>query len=365
VKKFPRLIAASLATVIPLLCLCLQANGVVAQSPITWDVPLTISSDTDVRTDGTLFGAINNGGPGVFSVTVNGIDFVQFAGSSYGHFEFTTDNPIGVEGEDWNGPTGAGVSGEYSALASGFSLADRASSGSPPTMILTINDLVIGQMYLVQIWANESSGLPQLGSGKRSNTLTAGNSVSLRVNTSGTDGGRGQYATGTFTATASSEAITITGVSTDPINFPPHATVSAVQVRAISGTPGPGRLMNLSTRAHVGTGGDVAIAGIIIQGQSTKKVIIRALGPTLSQLGVNGVLADPVLDLFDHSGASIGHNDDWRSTQEQQILDTNLAPPDNKESAIVATLQPGNYTAIVTGANGTTGVALVEVYDLP
>jgi hypothetical protein len=344
-----------------LACLCLQVNAVLAQSPITWEAPLTISSDADVRTDGTLFGAINNGGPAVFSVTVNGVDFVQFPGNSSGHFTLTTDSTTGIDGEEFDGPTGVGVSGEYSTLAGGTS---RVSGGISPTMILTINDLVIGQMYLVQIWADDSSGTP--GWLSRSDMLTAGNSVNLQPNTSGLMGGRGQYATGTFTASASSESITITGVSTDPNAFAPYALVSAVQVRAISsGTPGPGRLMNLSTRARVGTGGDAAIAGIIIQGQSTKKVIIRALGPTLSQFGLAGVLADPVLDLFDHSGASIGHNDDWRSTQEQQILDTNLAPPNDRESAIVATLQPGNYTAIVTGANGTTGVALIEVYDVP
>ena len=139
--------------------------------------------------------------------------------------------------------------------------------------------------------------------------------------------------------------------------------MSAVQVRALSGTPGPTKPMNVSTRAR--TGDNVVIGGFIIQGQTTKKVIVRAIGPTLAQFGVSGVLADPVLDLFDHTGLVIAHNDNWRSSQEQEIINTNLAPPDDRESAVVATLQPGNYTAVITGANNSTGVTLIEMYDLP
>jgi hypothetical protein len=336
--------------------LFLGTHAVLAQSPITWEAPLTISSDADVEIQGTLFGAINNGGSSVFSVLVNGVTFKQFSTAtngeqttvSLGHFSVSTTGVL--DGLDLPGPSGAGVSENYAAL-----LGDSSqTAGDPSSMTLTINDLAIGQSYLVQIWVNQS-----LGSTTGTVTLTASNSVSLRPNTStALRGGRGQYVVGNFTAAAASEAIDVSGVGNPAI-------ISAVQVRALSGAPGPGRLMNLSTRARVGTGEDAAIAGIIIQGQSTKKVIIRVLGPTLSQFGVAGLLADPVLDLVDHAGNPIAHNNDWRSTQEQEILYTNLAPPDDKESAIVATLQPGNYTAIVTGANANTGVALVEVYDLP
>jgi hypothetical protein len=91
---------------------------------------------------------------------------------------------------------------------------------------------------------------------------------------------------------------------------------------------------------------------------------VRAIGPELTQAGVPGALQDTMLELHDGSGSTIFSNDDWRSNQEQLIIDTTVPPKDNRESAIVATLNPGNYTAIVRGKGGTTGVALVEVYGL-
>jgi hypothetical protein len=130
---------------------------------------------------------------------------------------------------------------------------------------------------------------------------------------------------------------------------------------------------NISTRLAVGTGDNVLIGGIIIQGNAPKKVIIRAIGPELTQYGVPGALQDPTLELHDGSGALIGQNDNWGTTipggvitsdQVAEIQASGLAPGDSHESAIISTLQPGNYTAIVRGVNNTTGVALVEVYDL-
>jgi autotransporter-associated beta strand protein len=130
---------------------------------------------------------------------------------------------------------------------------------------------------------------------------------------------------------------------------------------------------NISTRLAVGTGDNVLIGGIIIQGSVGKRVIIRAIGPSLTQHGVPGALQDPTLELHDHTGALIGQNDNWRTTeiggvitsnQVAAIQATHLAPSDNRESAIIATLQPGNYTAIVRGKNNTMGIALVEAYDL-
>jgi hypothetical protein len=130
---------------------------------------------------------------------------------------------------------------------------------------------------------------------------------------------------------------------------------------------------NISTRLAVGTGDNVLIGGIIIQGSASKRVIIRAIGPELTQRGVPGALQDPTLELHDDSGALIAQNDNWRTTirggvitsdQVAAIQATHLAPSDNRESAIIATLQPGNYTAIVRGVNNTMGIALVEVYDL-
>src|SRR6266446_5711054 len=131
---------------------------------------------------------------------------------------------------------------------------------------------------------------------------------------------------------------------------------------------------NISTRLAVGTSDNVLIGGIIIQGNAPKKVIVRAIGPSLTQYGVPGALQDPTLELHEISGALIGQNDNWGTTiqggvitsdQVAEIQASGLAPGDSHESAIIATLQPGNYTAIIRGEpDGTTGVALVEAYDL-
>ena len=106
------------------------------------------------------------------------------------------------------------------------------------------------------------------------------------------------------------------------------------------------------------------IGGFIIGGADQTKVLIRAIGPTLAAKGIAQPLPDPVLELHDGSGSLISTNDNWRWTQEAEIIASGIPPTDDRESAIVATLQPGSYTAIVRGQNYTTGVALVEVYNL-
>ncbi len=122
-------------------------------------------------------------------------------------------------------------------------------------------------------------------------------------------------------------------------------------------------LGNVSTRARVGTGEDVLIGGIIVSGNSLKRVAIRALGPSLT--GVNGKLADPTVRLLNSQGAEVATNDDWMtSPAAAELTMNNLAPTNAKESALIATLAPGNYTAIVSGVGNTSGVALVEAFDL-
>jgi hypothetical protein len=126
------------------------------------------------------------------------------------------------------------------------------------------------------------------------------------------------------------------------------------------------RLVNISTRGRVGIDDEAMIGGLIVQGSNAKKVIIRALGPSLGT-GPNpiaGALADPVLELHDGSGTLIGANDDWGNSTQATQISQSLPPTNNREAAIIATLGAGNYTAVVRGANNTTGVGLVEVYDL-
>ena len=132
-------------------------------------------------------------------------------------------------------------------------------------------------------------------------------------------------------------------------------------------------LGNISTRSFVQTADDVMIGGFMIEGTGPKRVIIRAIGPELTQHGVPNPLADPTLELHNGPGALIASNNNWMTTiiggvitsdQVHDIMDSGHAPTDPSESAIIATLQPGRYTAIVRGVNGTTGIGLVEVYDL-
>jgi sugar lactone lactonase YvrE len=124
------------------------------------------------------------------------------------------------------------------------------------------------------------------------------------------------------------------------------------------------QLTNISTRASVQTGQGVTIAGFILTGTDLKQVVVRGLGPTLTQFGVSGALADPTLQMVDSTGKTIFINDNWKDTNQAGIEATGLAPPNDLESAIRIALQPGNYTAILSGKNNTTGVGLVEVYDI-
>ena len=103
---------------------------------------------------------------------------------------------------------------------------------------------------------------------------------------------------------------------------------------------------------------------LAIGGTQSTQVLVRALGPSLTAYGVSGALSDPFLQLRDSQGSLIAENDDWRSDQEQQIIDTGIPPSNDKESAIISTLAPGNYTALVFGAGASEGIALVEVYNL-
>ncbi len=123
-------------------------------------------------------------------------------------------------------------------------------------------------------------------------------------------------------------------------------------------------LANTSARGFVASGDDALIAGFIVGNGGSDTVVVRAIGPSLADVGVANPLADPTLDLYDANGAVIRSDDNWRETQESLIASTSLAPTNDLESAIIRSLEPGNYTAVVRSVDGGTGVALVEVYNL-
>jgi hypothetical protein len=122
---------------------------------------------------------------------------------------------------------------------------------------------------------------------------------------------------------------------------------------------------NIATRLQVGTGADVLIGGFIIQGTAPKRIVVRGIGPSLAALGLNGVLANPMIELHDQTGAIIAQNDNWQSSDLRvDLISSGLAPTDPNEAALIATLNPGNYTVVLQGVGGTVGIGLVEIYDV-
>src|SRR5207249_4628159 len=166
----------------------------------------------------------------------------------------------------------------------------------------------------------------------------------------------------------SCDIVKITPAGTQSLFASPNA------VGGLAFEPPTAHLTNISTRGLGQTGNDVMIGGFIVQGSGPKTVIVRAIGPELIPFGIPNALADPTLELHDGTRALIASNNNWQTTtiggiitsdQVGAIQNSGHAPTQPSESAIIATLSPGNYTAIVRGVNNTVGVALVEVYDLP
>lgn len=183
---------------------------------------------------------------------------------------------------------------------------------------------------------------------------------------------------GVFVATlntAGSQTITatdtvdpsITGTSL-PINVmgptpSPTATPTLTATPTPAPTP-PTRALNLSTRLNVQPGDQAGIGGFIVTGTAPKQLLFRGIGPSLLGGGVSDILADPTLDLRDANGLQLMANNNWRDTQETEIEATGIAPTNDQEAAMLATLAPGSYTVILRDAEATGGIGLVEIYDL-
>jgi N-acetylmuramoyl-L-alanine amidase len=170
-------------------------------------------------------------------------------------------------------------------------------------------------------------------------------------------------------ATASRDAALL------PLLEGPHTVVAAGPTAGTilvegydAGTGGAGRLVNLSARHRVGTGGDILIAGFYVAGAGTKQLLVRAVGPTLAAFGVTGALSDPKLDVYDGTGAKLAADDNWHGALAPTFsaVGAFALPAGSRDAALVLTLAAGrSYTAQVSGVDGTTGEALVEVYELP
>ena len=181
-------------------------------------------------------------------------------------------------------------------------------------------------------------------------------------------------ATPTATPVATPTATPVATPTATPVATPTPtpaatATPTATPAATPTATPtaSPAQLLNISTRARALTGDNILIGGFILKGNANKKVILLAKGPSLTSGGspVPGRMANPTLELHDENGALMTSNDDWKDSPERaQIEASGLAPSDDRESAILRTLAPGVYTGVLTGKENSTGIALVEVYDL-
>lgn len=244
-----------------------------------------------------------------------------------------------------------------------------------------------GRIYIAgdnKVYAFQLPGTPPTPTATATSTPTATATATVSATATAT-------ATATTTATASlTPTFTTTATATATATFTPTSTitpgatptptpiVTPTGTPEATPTPGPAtptptpgatatpaaQPLNLSTRLRVQGGDYVGIGGLIITGSAPKQVLLRGIGPSLTGFGVQDALADPVMELHGPTGFTTVTNDNWRDTQSAEIKATGIPPNDNLESAIVATLNPGQYTAIVSGKNNASGVALIEAYDL-
>jgi hypothetical protein len=269
--------------------------------------------------------AINNAllGNSIFSNAGLGIDL-----------EFDGDPNCGVDPND----TGDADTGPNNLQ--NFPVLETVSNSGGMTTVTGRLNSAANTMYRIEFFANDPLDPSGYGEGK---TFVAAQSVT-------TNGSGNANINQSFPQLTDTQFVTST--ATDP-----NGNTSEFSAAV-------GQLLNVSTRMKVLTGNSVLIGGFIIGGTGNKDVVVRALGPTLTQLGVPGALADPTLDLRNGAGTSIATNDNWKSTQQAEIMATGLQPPNDLEPAIRQSLPAGNYTAIVSGKNNTTGIALVEAYDV-
>jgi hypothetical protein len=196
------------------------------------------------------------------------------------------------------------------------------------------------------------------------------------------EAGPSGFGQGELYATSADVTTDANGNASFDVNFqtdPGRSVYTATATDAAGNTsefspafPPAAQLLNLSSRTPVGTDANVLIGGFIISGTEGKKVMLRGLGPSLGDAGVHGVLADPTLELHDSTGTLLAHNDNWKESQQAaEISATGIAPTRDSEAAIIATLAAGQasqggaaYSAILAGQAGTTGIGLLEIYDL-
>jgi CSLREA domain-containing protein len=251
--------------------------------------------------------------------------------------------------------------------ASNISAGPADESGQGLTFMLTNNNT---GLFSSQPAVSSNGTLTYAPASGASGSATV--TVILRDSGGTADGGQDTSAPQIFTITVTAPTPSPTPTATATPTATPNATPTATPTTSPTATPSPtpsstpAQALNISTRLRVDAEDKVMIAGFIITGNASKPVIIRGMGPSLAAANVpaDQVLQDPVIELRGPNGALILQNDNWKdSPQRAQMEATTFAPADDREAVIMATLQPGAYTAIISGKNGTNGIGLIEVYD--
>ena len=238
---------------------------------------------------------------------------------------------------------------------------------------LSTGNANIGKHYLLKNNGGSNHYIKLYLNGVQSNkrgigarvTVIHDGAIAFRQNNGGGGGEWGSQGDGPLhfgIGTSSTATVRITWPSgiVDVIQSVPANTFLSITEGS---SPAPVQSQNISTRLQVDVGDKVGIGGFIVSGTGPKTVLVRGLGPALAGGGVQNFLADPALELHQPGGLILANNN-WKETQQSQIAATGLAPSNDSEAAIVALLEPGSYTAILSGAGGTAGIGLVEVYDL-
>ena len=348
-----------------------------AGGPASYSLIITATNGIapDATQSFTLF--VNNPPPAITSA-----DNTTFVVGTFASFTVRTSPPIPSATLSFTGTLPSGINftpnGDGTATIDGTALA--GSQGSYPINITASNGTLPSAAQAFTITVQDAPPVleaPAITSAA-STTFTVGTAGTFTITTTGSptptltwDGAQPAWLSfvdntdGTATLSGTPDAgsdlsysYTITarnGVS------PPATQDFTLHITPV--TAGA-QLVNVSTRLVIQTGSKVGIGGFIITGTAPKKVLIRGIGPTLTSFGVANALQDPMLELHDGTGAVLTSNDDWKVPQQADIEATGFAPPDDREPAILLNLQPGSYTAIESGKNGTTGVGLIEVYDV-
>jgi uncharacterized repeat protein (TIGR03803 family) len=356
----------TIRNVLPAAILRVTPNGIITElTKLAAYPPSTYETTLVPATDGSLYGFLTNfdRADSIVRCTLDGV-ITTVANYEFG--SIATDITLATDGNFYLGrfakPGGYQIA---RVTPDGITIPIATfPAGEAPAQSLTQSSDgrfygpgTSGSVFRAELLSPTISSVTQTGGASSDYDLTG---------TSLTDASRvtfgGQPATN-FTAISDNE-ITATAPAGADANAISITTPAGVATFPQDSVP-PGPALNISTRGDVTAGSGGLIGGFIVQGNQPKKVLIRAIGPSLAQAGVAGVLGDPVLELHDGGGALVIANDDWQnSTDQQAIAATGIPPSDPRESAVIQTLNPGTYTAVVHGAGSSTGVALVEVYDL-